>query len=250
MTPYLSEMFIYPIKSLDGAKIESSCITQNGALVHDRRLAMFDKQDQYVNGKRNEKVHGLRTTFDDAFTRVHLQIEGTNQCFDYKFADNKDAIEDWLSEYFEQSVEIKDNQSGGYPDDTESPGPTIISKATIREISSWFSELDAQLMRRRFRPNLVIDGVPAFWEDCLYGEAGTAIEFTIGNVQFQGINPCQRCIVPWRDPITGEKTGNFSRTFVSNRKETLPSWTNRSQFDHFYRIAVNTLYPVSTSWTV
>jgi hypothetical protein len=55
-----------------------------------------------------------------------------------------------------------------------------------------------------------------------------------------GVNPCQRCVVPTRDPNTGEKYPHFQRIFTQQRQATLPSWTTRSRFNHYYRLSVNT----------
>ena len=98
--------------------------------------------------------------------------------------------------------------------------------------------------RVRFRANLEIGGVPPFWEDRLYAEKPNRVHFRIGDDEFHGNNPCRRCAVPPRDPFTGESApGNFKTLFLKMREETLPPWAERSRFDHFYRLSVNTLVP-------
>jgi len=97
-------------------------------------------------------------------------------------------------------------------------------------------------IRRRLRANLEIDGVPAFWEDQLYGpEEGDLVRFRIGEAELLGKNSCQRCPVPMRDVESGEKTPGFSKTFTTRRKETLQPWAHAGRFDHFYRVAINTI---------
>ncbi len=128
----------------------------------------------------------------------------------------------------------------GFPDDTFSPGATIISTATLKEIASWYPELEIDDVRRRFRANIEIGGVPAFWEDCLFADADSIVKFQVGGVVFMGVNPCQRCIVVTRNPQTGEAYPQFQKTFIKQRKKTLPEWTERSRFNHFFRLAVNT----------
>ncbi|MEO1069043.1 MAG: MOSC domain-containing protein, partial [Cyanobacteria bacterium J06638_6] len=88
-----------------------------------------------------------------------------------------------------------------------------------------------------------IDGVPAFWEDQLFGPDSAPVRFAIGDVVLEGINPCQRCIVPTRDALTGAATDRFQKTFAQQRVTTLPAWTHPSRFNHFYRLAVNTNIP-------
>ena len=69
--------------------------------------------------------------------------------------------------------------------------------------------------------------------------------FRVGDVQMEGINPCQRCVVPTRDPETGEVDDRFQKIFIQKRQATLPEWVERSRFNHFYRLAVNTRIPTS-----
>jgi uncharacterized protein YcbX len=87
---------------------------------------------------------------------------------------------------------------------------------------------------------LHIGGVEPFWEDQLYGAAGSQVEFRVGTVTFAGTNPCQRCVVPTRHPQTAEAWPGFAAEFSRRRESTLPHWAERSRFNHFYRLAVNT----------
>jgi len=93
----------------------------------------------------------------------------------------------------------------------------------------------------RFRANLEIADSEPFWEDRLFGEAeGVARAFRIGNVLLAGTNPCQRCVVPTRDPATGAVWPEFAKIFAVTRSAQLPQWAPRLRFDHFYRLTVNT----------
>jgi len=85
--------------------------------------------------------------------------------------------------------------------------------------------------------------VPPFWEDRLYGVKGSRVRFRIGDCLLDGNNPCQRCVVPPRDPLTGEGYPNFSKIFAEKRAQTLPDWAEKSRFNHYYRLAINTLVP-------
>ena len=138
-------------------------------------------------------------------------------------------------------VTVTRDKELGFPDDTEARGPTVISTATLEAVAEWFPETDADEMRRRFRANLEIGDVPAFWEDQLYTTAGSTRAFSIGDVRFAGTNPCQRCVVPTRDSFDGTAEPGFSQRFEMVRRNTLPPWAEASRFNHYYRLAVNTL---------
>jgi uncharacterized protein YcbX len=243
--PYVSRLFIHPIKSLDRVELESITVLNSGALKGDREFAIVDESDHFVNGKRNDRVHALRSEFDLETNLVSLRVQGTEQVNTFHVEQEREALECWLGEYFSFPVKLKQNLNTGFPDDTVSPGPTIISTATLAAIASWYPELDVEAVRLRFRTNIEISGVPAFWEDQLFANPEETVNFQIGDVQFMGVNPCQRCVVPTRDSQTGESYPNFQKTFVAQRRASLPTWAQRSRFNHFYRLAINTRLPVT-----
>jgi len=108
--------------------------------------------------------------------------------------------------------------------------------------------LTAGDVRLRFRTTLEIDDVPAFWEDQLFGEEErSAVRFRIGEVNFEGSNPCARCAVPPRNPHTGGDITGFQKRFSELRRANLPPWSPKGRFDHFYRLATNTRVAPSES---
>jgi len=248
--PYLARISIFPVKSLDGVDLPQISVLESGALQHDRENALFDQKGRFVNGKRNAKIHLLRSQFDADCQNLSLQVQGTNNNVKFHLDKERSELEAWLSDYFGLLVNIKQNKLMGFPDDTDASGPTIISTATLAEVASWFPGVTVEEMRDRIRANLEVDGVPSFWEDRLFTQAGDSVEFQIGEVVFAGINPCARCVVPTRDSKTAAATENFQKTFVSKRKDTLPDWTNPERFNHFYRLSVNTKVPASEAGKV
>ncbi|WP_423746549.1 MOSC N-terminal beta barrel domain-containing protein [Haladaptatus sp. SPP-AMP-3] len=245
--PHLTRIAVHPIKSLEPVTLQTAEIGENGGLQHDREYAMFDDDEKYVNGKRTADVHRIRASFDDAIQHVTLRQEGKSEESARRFnlSDDWAELADWLTEYFGYPVHLKRESKGGFPDDTVLSGPTVISTATLREVASWFDGLDEHQMRLRLRANLEIGGVPPFWEDRLYSDHDHGVAFRIGDVTFRGANPCQRCIVPVRDPHTGEEYSEFQRLFIENRERTLPEWADRARFDHYFRLMVNTKVPES-----
>ncbi|WP_207206620.1 2Fe-2S iron-sulfur cluster-binding protein [Methylovirgula ligni] len=238
--PFLSRILIFPIKSLDPVEPRLARVLSSGALEHDRTWALFDEAGKFVNGKRHAAVHRLRSEIDIDTRAVTLRDESERGLGSESFSiDAAPPLENWLNAYFGFPVSFGKNGDLGFPDDTDSPGPTIISVGTLAEIGRWFG-LPIDEVRRRFRTNLEIDGVPPFWEDRLFSAPGTTVKFRIGDVIFEGINPCQRCVVPPRDPLTGESDDTFVRRFTELRARTLPGWSTRERFNHFYRVAINT----------
>ncbi len=248
--PHLSQIFIYPIKSLDGVAVSEIRVLESGALAHDREFALVDSQGKFVNGKRTATIQRLRSQFDLLNRTVTLTVQGQTESATFHLDADRPALENWLSRYFGFPIQVQQNVRTGFPDDTEANGPTVISVATLKTIAQWFPGLTWEQLRLRLRTNLEIDGVPAFWEDRWFGKAGQTIPFGIGAIQFLGINPCQRCIVPTRDGLTGEPYPQFQKQFAAQRQATLPEWVEPSRFNHFYRVALNTRIPTTEAGKV
>ncbi len=251
--PVLDQITIYPVKSLDGTIVNAAKISTGGALEFDRRWAIVDIQGKIVNAKRTVKIQQLRARFEFGQTDSQLApqsvmfLQALDNPVTYRFCLTTELTElaQWLSQFFGFAVSLIENTSIGFPDDVDAYGPTIISTATLDTICAWFPDLDLAEVRRRFRTNLELSGVPAFWEDRLFGAPGAIVNFQLGNIQFRGINPCQRCVVPTRNSLTGAVSSRFQQMFTQQRQQTLPSEVNLARFNHFYRLAVNTQIPVS-----
>jgi ferredoxin-NADP reductase/uncharacterized protein YcbX len=237
---FVSRILIYPVKSLDPHRVTESKVLPSGALEHDRTFAMFDAAGNFVNGKRHAAVHRIRSQMNFELQTLTLRDEAERGPSSHTFHiyDERTALNVWLSEFFGVAVELREDKERGFPDDLDSPGPTIVGTGTLEEIGTWFG-LSVEQIRARLRTNIEIDGVPPFWEDRLFGRAGTIVRFRLGETHLQGINPCQRCVVPPRDPSTGELDPSFVRRFTELRSRTLPAWSHRERFNHFYRVAIN-----------
>jgi uncharacterized protein YcbX len=235
MIAALDRITIFPIKSLGGVAVDSVAVLPNGALEHDRRFAMVDADGRYVNGKRTAAVHRIRAEYDLAQMSVRFDNEA-----EFSLRHQLREIGDWLSSALGIACGLAENPAGGFPDDTDAPGPTLLSTATLTEIARWFPGLSLDETRRRFRANLEVAGVEPFWEDRLVGAAGTKVPFQVGKLRWLGVNPCQRCVVPSRDSASSEATPGFQKTFAAARENRLPTWAPRDRFNHFYRLAVNT----------
>lgn len=240
----LHSITIYPVKSLDPVELDATTVTPGGTLDYDRRWALRGSDGRFVNGKATPAIHFLHAKFYLPLQLVTLSWQ--KEPDEYTFSLTREAAEagDWISRKLGVAVTLVTDPERGFPDDLDAYGPTVISRGTLQTVASWFAGMDEEDVRRRFRPNLVIDGVPPFWEDGLYRAQGTVL-FRIGDVAIHGVNPCARCVVPTRDPENGTPWPRFRSVFLAKRKATLPAWAERSRFDHYYRLAVNTRVPLS-----
>jgi uncharacterized protein YcbX len=243
---HLGNIQIFPIKALDGMLVKHARITAGGILENDRIYAMFDKDGRVVNGKRTALVHQLRCAFDAEIKEVRLWQSGESSPTQFQL-DAPERVDKWLGDFFGFPIRLQRESEKGFPDDQAAFGPSITSAASLCEIQKWFPELTLESLRRRFRTNLELtDGEP-FCEDRFFGASGELKPFQIGAVKFFGHNPCQRCVVPARDPDSGQPVTDFQKKFMELRKRFLPAWANAERFNHFYRFAINTSIPPSES---
>jgi len=84
----------------------------------------------------------------------------------------------------------------------------VLSTASVKELSQ---RVGIELSIRRFRPNIVIDGVPAHAED-------TWTEFRAGDLRFKRVKACGRCKITTVDPDTGEVGEEPLKTLGSYRR--------------------------------
>lgn len=236
----ISTIWIYPIKSLDGVAVPEVRVLPSGALAGDREFALVDDRDRFINGKRNAVIHGVTAKFDVKARTVSLSKRGEPSTATFHLDTERSHLERWFSQFFQQTVRLVCNAEVGFPDDTVSPGPTVVAEATLVAVAAWYADLEFKHIRQRFRTNVEIADVPAFWEDRLYGSDDLTVPFRLGGVAFTGVNPCQRCIVPARHPLTGAPYPNFQRTFVAQRRAHLPHWAAVDRFNHYYRLTANT----------
>lgn len=243
----LSRILIFPIKSLDPIALNEVEISAGGALKGDREFAMFDQQGKFVNGKHNPKIHLIRSSYNLGDRQVSLQIQNQNEVFTFHLDQQREALTNWLSEFLGQAIDLRQNTMNGFPDDPDAWGATVVAEASLKTVQSWYQQprLDLEQIRRRFRTNLEIADTETFWEDQLFAKSGETVPFKIGDVQFLGTNPCQRCPVPTRDAFTGAVYPEFQRIFTRSRESSLPNNVERSRFNHFYRFAVNTRIPLT-----
>ena len=256
VVPRLVNIRLHPIKALDPCSVLEARISPSGGLEFDRAWALYSVDGKWVNGKRTAAIHLIRANYTADLSRVTLSVPGDRREIPARTFEFPSAYEDaaeWFSIFFEQQIIVRYSENG-FPDDTIASGPTIVSTPSLQAVCDWFPpapqgfpgiELDE--VRLRFRTTLEIDAtahgdkLPAFWEDRLFGDdERSVVRFRIGEVHFEGSNPCARCPVPPRNPHTGETIAGFQKHFAQQRQSTFPAWSPRDRFDHFYRLATNT----------
>ena len=278
-SPTLDRITLYPVKSLDGVDVDSVRVLPSGGLEFDRRWRLVDLDGRVVNAKRSPCFHAIRAEFELAERLISLAIDpaaltaraipGIERLSSltpesFHLVPGLEGPCGWLSEALGLGVLLQERPDGGFPDDRDAPGPTLVSTASLAEVARWFG-FDLAESRRRFRVNLEIGGCDAFWEDTLASPARPCLapsladlpgdipadpyaslpppeprEFSMGEARFKATNVCKRCGVPTRDARTGAVTAHFRDAFEARRGRGLRPDVDASGWGHFYQLAINT----------
>ncbi|MBU2878438.1 MULTISPECIES: YcbX family protein [Alteromonadaceae] len=215
----LSQINIYPIKSCAGISLSSSKVEQMG-LEFDRRFVLTQTNGTFITARTDSTLCLVQT--EVTATGLRLNAPGMPELiikyaeFSEKYQTVKvweddingqycDPIYDhWFSQFLgkpcklvffgEQSKRrVKNSDSevsfaDGYPF-------LVISQQSLNDLNS---RLATPVTMSQFRPNLVIDNCAPFEED-------NWKKIRIGEVEFEIMKSCSRCIFTTVDPITGEK---------------------------------------------
>ncbi len=234
----LTEIWIYPIKSLGGIRLATAKVLEKG-LAYDRRWMLVDETGRFLT----QRVHAQMALFKLAINHDQLTIayslkssvhsislnpsstnteqevviwDDTVKAFEVSEASSK-----WFSDmlnincrlvYFsEENMRAVDTRfapnqenvslSDGYPF-------LIIGEASLNDLNN---RMKVPLPMNRFRPNFVFSGGKAFEEDGWK-------QFTIGSNKFLGVKPCARCVVTTINQETIEKGDEPLRTLATYRK--------------------------------
>lgn len=211
----VSQLFIYPIKSLGGIAKPAVEITNTG-FKHDRRWMLVDEQNMFLTQRTHpqmvllhvaESVNGFTVSkYNDAdlsidipfFTESKKMIAVTVWDDVCNAIEVSDAHNDWFSEMLNTKCKLV-----YMPDDTR----RMVDKryAAHDEITSFSDgypilmigqtsldnlneKLKDPLPITRFRPNIVFTGGHAHIEDELAA-------FEINALHFLGVKPCSRCVM-------------------------------------------------------
>lgn len=235
----ISEIHVYPVKSLSGIALTESRITPLG-LEHDRRFMLVDEAGRFVSQREIPAMTQLGTAISGEYLtifhrkntaeRVEIPLRPTAsdleklrvQVWSAKCAARllHPDLDAWFSDQLGQRLRLV-----YMPDTTRrrtshlyAPGHHVsfadgypvllIGQASLDHLNS---RLAQPLPMNRFRPNLVFTGGQPHEED----ELG---EFSIGAARFRGVKRCGRCTITTTDQDTGQRAAEPLKTLATYRR--------------------------------
>lgn len=221
----ISELFIYPVKSLAGISLESARVERRG-LEFDRRWMLIDDKNKFLTQREFPKMALIKTSvgargaqfeFDGAkldvppmpSTGVVETVEVWNSNVPAAIYD--DNVNDWISGVLGAKVRLvampESTRRAVNPDFAVRPDDhvsfadgypvLVIGQASLDDLNS---RLENPVPMNRFRPNLVVEGADAFAEDGWK-------KIRVGDTVFNVVKPCARCVITTIDQSKGDKAG-------------------------------------------
>ncbi len=219
----LSALFVYPVKSC-GALAPSSAQVEGRGLAGDRRWMIVDGDGRFLTGRQLPRLVLLRATPTAGGLSLAapdmMALEVPEPAADAPrravtvWKDSLDAVDAgdlaaaWLTKFLDRDARLvfMDARSHRAVSPTYAqPGDEVsfadayplllISQASLDGLNA---RLAAALPMQRFRPNLVVAG-----DIAPHAEDGWR-RLRIGDVEFDAVKPCTRCVFTTVDPARGE----------------------------------------------
>ena len=221
---FLSRIRIYPIKACAGTDIQEAHIDRRG-LRYDRRWMLVNEQGRDLHQFDYPRLASIVVSLADdslcvqapgmAPLHVPMQPEQSTPLVAQWHQGSAETLpvsrlaDEWFQEFLHvrcQLVFLPENAQHpvepGYEIDHDLAAFTsfhyhLLGEGSLEDLNQ---RLETPVPLERFRPNLVIAGVPAFAED-----SWRTIQ--INQQLFHVVKPCDRCAITTVDPVRGVMTG-------------------------------------------
>ena len=235
----ISDLYIYPIKSLGGIAVTEAIVDEKG-FQNDRRFMLVSPNGTFITQRANPQMALIDVAIEGAQLRVWhrhrpddvleiaLQPTGVEELSAIVWHEQKvDSVtvsaeaDRWFSGVVGQPCRLvfmpettrravdpdyaRHNDAvsfaDGYP-------YLLIGQASLDYLNQHLPE---PMDMRRFRPNIVVSGTTPNDEDTWH-------QFQIGGLNFYGVKPCARCVLTTIDPDTAQKGKEPLRTLATYRQ--------------------------------
>jgi uncharacterized protein YcbX len=237
MNRKLSELNIYPVKSLGGISLEEAEVTDRG-LKHDRRWMIVDEEEKFLTQRKNPQLALLKTkinhnklilshkTRDVSPLVIPINTKLSDTAIVNVWDDLVSALlvgryaDEWLSDilgskcrlvYMPDNTERFVSRSYALQNEIVSFADAfpflIIGQSSLDDLNSRMTE---KVEMNRFRPNFVFSGGDPYEEDSWK-------KFKMGSVVFEAVKQCSRCVATTINQENGSKNEEPLKTLSAYR---------------------------------
>lgn len=234
---HVSELNIYPIKSLKGISLDSAIVEERG-LQYDRRWMLTTPDGMFFTQREFPRMATLSLWIEEDGSGLGVAADRFGDVFVPMDADSDKrqnvtiwgsvceaevygaALNEWFSDVIGtncQLVKMPDdsrrdiselfNRGGEVVSFADGYPQLVIGEASLEDLNRQLEighagRLPAfrRVPMNRFRPNIVVAGSDAYAEDDWK-------RIRIGNAEFRSTKPCARCVMTTVDQARGEFDG-------------------------------------------
>lgn len=216
--PTLRQINVFPVKSIGGLSL-SSCWVEKQGLMFDRRFMLAFSDGAMVTARKYPQMVTVRSSLtpDGIIFRAENHSPLRLRYSEFKMQETPaqvwkdnfvaytttDEADDWFSDVLGKRVELlfSGEQSNRVPEKVghnvsfaDGYPMLVISEASLEELNRRSPETHSM---DQFRTNLVVGETTPFAEDSWK-------RIRIGEVEFESVKPCERCILTTVDVDKGE----------------------------------------------
>ena len=222
---FVQNLYLYPIKSLGGISVQEAKVEERG-FKYDRRWMLVDPSGEFLTQRQHPQLALLQVALGESELTVFSKVDPSREIsFDLEMNSGKEmqvkvwgdevaalqvapAVSAWFSDFLGMDVELVvmpesshrkldpryavQEESVSFADGMPY---VIIGQASLDELNGRLAD---PVGMDRFRPNLVFSGGDAYAEDQFK-------RLQIGEVDFQVVKPCARCVMITVDQEKGAK---------------------------------------------
>jgi uncharacterized protein YcbX len=221
----LTGLYIYPVKSCRGIAVDD-WLLEDAGLERDREWMVVTPDGRFLTQRELPQLALVVPTLEhdhlalDApgMPRLVVPYEGPVTAREVvvwrshlRAHDSGEAAAQWLSDYLGRPLRLVQfdrserrlsspefaGDSGAITRFSDGYALLAISQASLDDLNS---RLPQPLPVNRFRPNLVLDGLPPYGEDDLR-------DLRVGAAHLRCVTPCTRCVITTTHQATGELDG-------------------------------------------
>ena len=235
-------LYRYPVKGFTPESVDALTVQNDGRIAGDRVLAFRfadaatpEDQDGLDHWPKSKglalesfpELATLRLAYDDTTARVRIEHDGDTLVEEGLDEHGRAAIVEAMTDFVLSSPEGKRlAKPGRLPlalvgdgvrsrfQDRSRGYVSVHSRASVGALSS---ALQQTVDDRRFRSNVVIDGVGA------WGELGWEGEVCIGDVRFAAAGPIVRCLATHANPDSGARDAKVLTTLTRRLGQREPT---------------------------
>jgi len=244
MNARIAALNLYPVKGCRGIALDSAVLVATGLETNgigDREWVIADAEGEFLSQREHPKMALIETRL----TASSLLLKAPGMLLlDIPFASEGDVVKvrvwddrvaavtqgdvasHWLASFLGVPAQLLRFDYEGtrlasprYTGKVEAPYKFADAFPLLLAGTASLADVNARLGRQgeaavtmaRFRPNIMLDGLPAYEEDYVK-------RLRIGEVEIRPVKHCARCTVPGVDPATGGQSSTVPDLLAGYRR--------------------------------